>query len=129
MSRRHSSWQRKPSLPRTWSGSTTPTFLTDSAPTPVAQRLADGTLTTGDQFLVDNNGKLALYVKNGATEADFVFDRTFSGDGADLPDRTDTVPANSERILRDFDPKWYGDTLKFAIDDVSNVTVAVLRLP
>lgn len=115
--------------PQDLEGATNPTFLTDSAPTPVAQRLADGTLTTGDQFLVANNGKLAFYVKNGATAANVVFDRTFMADGVALPDRTETIPANAERILRDFDPRYYGETLKFAIDDVSNVTVAVLRFP
>ena len=105
------------------------TYLTDANPTPQLQRLTDGTLTTGDQIQVPNDGKLLLHVKNGGAPADFVFDRTFGADGVTLPDRTETVPANGERFIRDFSPNIYGDTLEFAIDDKSNVSLAILRLP
>ena len=105
------------------------TYFTDAAPTPAAQRLADGTLTTGDQFLVQNDEKTFLHVKNGATAASIVIDRDITVDTTALSDRTEAVPANAERFIRDFPRHIYGDTLRFAIDDVSNVTVAVLRVP
>ena len=108
---------------------TTATYLTDANPTPADQRLTDGTLTSGDQFQVPNDGKLLLHVKNAASAANFVFDRTYADDGVSLPDRTVAVPANSERFIRDFPPRIYGDTLEFAIDDKSNVELAILRLP
>ena len=50
-------------------------------------------------------------------------------DGTALGPRTEMIPANGERIIHVFARTFYGDTLKFAIDDVSNVSVAVLRLP
>ena len=107
----------------------TATYLTDAGPTPQNQRLTDGTLTTGDQFQVPNDGKLLLHVKNGGTVANLVFDRTYADDGVSLPDRTEAVPPNSERFIRDFPPRIYGDTLEFAIADKTEVTLAILRLP
>ena len=105
------------------------TYFTDGALTPQAQRLVNGTLTTGDQFLVQNDEKTFLHVKNGATAANIVIDRDITVDTTALSDRTEAVPANGERFIRDFPRHIYGDTLRFAIDDVSNVTVAVLRVP
>ena len=109
---------------------TTPTFYTDGPPTPMAMRLVDGTLAPADdQFLVANDEKTVLYFKNGATVANVVIERDYACDGTALGPRTEMILANGERIIHDFARTFYGDTLKFAIDDVSNVSVAVLRLP
>ncbi len=105
------------------------TYFTDSGPTPAAQRLTDGTLAAGDQFLVQNDEKTFLHVKSGATAANIEIGRDVLVDGAAVSERTHLVPANAERFIRDFPRHIYGDTLRFAIDDVSNVTVAVLRVP
>ena len=106
----------------------TATYYDSTAGTPVAERLVDGTITTGDQYLVQNNEETMLHVKNGGNAADFVIETVTVVDGIDLTDRTVTVPANAERFIGPFPRNIYGDTFKFAIDDVSNVEVAVLRM-
>lgn len=100
----------------------------NSISTPVAQRLVDGTITTGDQYLVQNNEETFLHVKNGASAANLVIETITIVDGIALPDRTIAIPATSERFIHLGNRTVYGDTVKFAIDDVSNVEVAVLRM-
>ena len=108
---------------------TSPMYFGATGATPLARRLANGTLTSGDQFLVANDERTYLHVKNGATAANVVIDRSVTVDGGAVEARTEAVPPNQERIIRDFPRSVYGNTVKFAIDDVTNVSVAVLRHP
>lgn len=102
-----------------------PTYY-DSTSSPA---LGTGDLSgTGDQFLVNNDGRTFLFVKNGATAATITLDRAVTVDGYDVPDRTVAVPANAERAIWPRDRNVYGSPFKFAMDDVSNLEIAVLRL-
>ena len=90
--------------------------------------LADGTLSTGDQFTIANDQRTGLRVTNGATDAVIRFERpTTDAEGEARPARDVTVSANTTRYFSRFIESVYGSTLKFAIDDVSNVSVEVIR--
>lgn len=107
---------------------TNPTYY-DSATTPA---LAIGTLgntPTGDQFTVQNDGRLWVEVRNGATAVNVTFERPTVVFGDKLADRVRNVPANQTRRFGPFDRREYGDVVKFALDSVANVRVAVLGLP
>ena len=57
------------------------TYFDSTAGTPAAQRLIDGTFTTGDQFFVQNDEETVLHVKNGGTSADFLIETVTVVDG------------------------------------------------
>ena len=95
----------------------------DSSSTP---SLSTGTLTTGDQFLVPNAPGTFLHIKNGATDAVLTFETPGTVGGFAVENPTCTIPANAERFLA-LHNEAFGRQVKFAIDDVSNLEIAVLH--
>jgi hypothetical protein len=84
-----------------------------------------------DEF--NNDGKTFFHVKNGATDCVITIDiPNLSIDGQAVTDITITCTATEERMIGPFPPGWYNDGdghVNVAYDDVSNVTVAAIRLP
>ena len=104
------------------------TYYDSTAGTPVAERLTTGTLATGDQFDIPNNGETVLLFKNGAAPTiDVVIESKATFGGLAVADRTVVVPANSDFMVGPFAINVYGDTLRIAIETVANTELAVLR--
>ena len=105
-----------------------PTYL-DNTTTPA---LSTGDFVgTGNQMVVPNDGKTVLHVKNGhASDAVNVTIQTpVTQDGLGLADRVVAVSADDdEKYIGPFARSTYGDPLKFALDSVTNVSIAVLKL-
>ena len=98
----------------------------DSTTTPA---LATGDFAgTGDQFLVPNDGRTFLHVKNGATDVAVTIQTPGTVDGLAVTDRVVTVAATSEEFIGPFSRNDYGDPFKFALDDVANVEIAAVRV-
>ena len=88
-------------------------------------------LTTTDTFFANNNGRTFLHVQNGATDVDVTIHTPNTVDGLAVADRTVTVTANTEAFIGPFQPDVYNGAdhqMSFEFDDVSNVSVAVLRV-
>ena len=103
-------------------------YYDSTAGTPAALRLAVGTLTTGDQFDIPNDGETVLMFKNGAAPTvDVVIESKAVFGGLAVADRTVVVPANSDFMVGPFAINVYGDTLRIAIETVANTELAVLR--
>ena len=103
------------------------TYFDSTGGTPILRRLISGPLAT-DSYIAQNDGKTVLHVRNGADVANFTIETVSVIDGIALENRTVAVPADSERFIGPFPRNIYGDSFRFAIDDVSNVEVAVLRM-
>lgn len=82
----------------------------------------------------DNTGREFLHVKNGATQCVVTVKTARTVDGQGVTDRTVTIPATEDRMIGPFPAAIYnqlggaGDVVHVDYDDVSNVTVAALRL-
>jgi len=85
-------------------------------------------LVAGHKYTVANDGKTWLHVKNGASDAVFTLVTSIPRDGVDYADKTVTVPANEERAIFPRDHNLYGDPFTFSISDVTDVSIAVLKL-
>ena len=88
-------------------------------------------LTTTDTFFANNNGRTFLHVKNGATDVVVTIHTPITRDGLAVEDRTVTVTADTEAFLGPFQPDIYNGAdhqMSFEFDDVSNVSVAVVRV-
>ena len=97
----------------------------DSSSTPT---LTTGDFSgTGDQFLVPNNGRTFLHVKNGATDVTVTIRTPQEIDGLAVTDRAVAVSANSEEFMGPFPVAIYGSPFQFAVSSVSNVEIAALR--
>lgn len=84
---------------------------------------------SGDEF--DNDGKTFLHVKNGLVNVIVTLDLQQAVDGQDPASKTVTVLASTEQLIGPFPPSIYNDLdghMNVAYDDVSNVTVAAIRL-
>ena len=99
------------------------TFNTqDGQDTPA--NLADAT-----EYEVPNNGQTWLIVRNGGTAANVTLHTALpSRDGLEYPDKTFAVAANTDVVVFPKDKDLYGDPFIFEIDDVTDVSVAVLTL-
>ena len=87
-------------------------------------------LSTTDEFLLANDGRVKLLVRNGAGACNITVHTHKVVDGLTLPDRTVTVPANQDWTIGPFDPDTYNDPdgkVRLEFDDIANVQVAVLR--
>ena len=96
---------------------------TDSSSTPP--------LTTTDTFFANNNGRTFLHIKNGATDVVVTLHTPTTVDGLAVADRTVTVTANTEAFIGPFQPNVYNGAdhqMSFEFDDVTNVSVAVVRV-
>ena len=91
---------------------------------------ASAAVGLADEF--DNDGKTFFHVVNGETECVLTFDIAKTVDGQAVTDITVTCTASEERMIGPFPPGVYNDGdghVNVAYDDVSNVTVAAIRLP
>ena len=103
-------------------------YYDSTAATPAAQRLTVGTLTTGDQFDIPNNGETVLLFKNGAAPTvDVVIESKATVGGLAVADRTVVVPANGDLMIGPFPVNVYGDTLRIAIETVASTELAIIR--
>ena len=88
-------------------------------------------LTTTDTFFANNNGRTFLHVQNGATDVVVTIHTPNTVDGLAVADRTVTVTADTEAFIGPFQPDVYNGAdhqMSFEFDDVSNVSVAVVRV-
>ncbi len=79
-----------------------------------------------------NDGRTFLHVKNGATAVVVTIRIPVKVDGQAVTNPAVTVPATQERMIGPFPPGIYnqpGSDIHVDFDDVSNVTVAAVRLP
>jgi len=80
----------------------------------------------------NNSGAEFLHVKNGATDVIVTVPVGVSVDGQAVTNRTVTVPGTEERMIGPFPPGLFnqanGAEAHVDYDDVTNVTVAVVRL-
>jgi hypothetical protein len=87
-----------------------------------------------DGHSVQNDGRMLLHVKNGATAVVVTLDIARTVDGQAVVDPTVTVPDSEERFIGPFPAEPYnqgataGDVLHVDFDDISNVTIAALRI-
>lgn len=79
-----------------------------------------------------NSGRQFIHVKNGATDAILtISDAGNCSQGADHS-QTVTCTASEERFIGPFPTGEYNDAngkVQFAINDIANVTIAVVTLP
>ena len=88
-------------------------------------------LTTTDTFFANNNGRTFLHVQNGATDVVVTVHTPNTVDGLAVADRAVTVTADTEAFIGPFQPDVYNGAdhqMSFEFDDVTNVSVAVLRV-
>ena len=88
-------------------------------------------LTTTDTFFANNNGRTFLHVQNGATDVVVTVHTPNTVDGLAVADRAVTVTADTEAFIGPFQPDVYNGAdhqMSFEFDDVSNVSVAVVRV-
>lgn len=87
-----------------------------------------------DGHSVQNDGRMLLHVKNGATAVVVTLDITRTVDGQAVVDPTITVPDSGERFIGPFPAEPYnqgaglGDVLHIDFDDIVNVTIAAFRI-
>lgn len=88
----------------------------------------------GDGNSFNNTGREILHIKNGATDCVVTVQTPRTVDGQAVTARTVTVTATEERFIGPFPPAIFnqggsnGDVVFVDYDDVSNVTVAVIRV-
>ena len=92
-----------------------------------------GSLSTSNTYLVKNNGRTFLHFKkSAAVDAVVTVETPITVDGLAVAERTITVPATTgDRFIGAFPTRVYNDSvgdLRFTLDDVDGVTVAVLRI-
>lgn len=79
-----------------------------------------------------NTGREFIHVKNGATDAILtISDQSNCSQGQDHS-QTVTCTATEQRFIGPFPTGEYNDSndkVQFTIDDVSNVTIAVIQMP
>ena len=88
-------------------------------------------ISATDDYFVNNNGRAFLHVKNGATDVVVTIHTPNTVDGLAVADRAVTVTANTEAFIGPFQPNVYNGAdhqMSFEFDDVSNVSVAVVRV-
>ena len=106
-----------------------PAYFDSTAGTPVAQRLTVGTIATGDQFEIPNQGQTVLLFKNAATPAvDVVIQSKATLGGLAVADRTVIVPADGDLLVGPFPQNVYGDVLTIAIETVTATSLAIMRM-
>ncbi len=84
----------------------------------------------GDQF-TNANGDVFIHVKNGATDCNVTIVTQNTSDSLAVADRTVTVSASTEQFIGPFPRDVYNDNsgyVQLTYDDVSNVTIAVVRM-
>lgn len=94
----------------------------------------NGSLSTGNTYLIKNPGNVVLHFKKSqATDCIVTLITQNVIDGQAVADRTVTVPATTgDRFIGPFPANIYEDAvgdLRFTMDNIDGVTVAVLRLP
>ena len=88
----------------------------------------------GDGHSFQNDGRTFLHIKNGATDCVITVATPRTVDGQAVTPRTVTCTADEERFIGPFPPSLFnqmgaaGDVVHVDFDDVSNVTVAALRI-
>ena len=112
------------------SSGTTPTYLTSaSTPTPLTVgTIPDTGAVTGDQFVVQNDGRTFLHGKTGATAVTMDILTVPVLDGIALDNRHISIPANAERVILPDNRDVYGFDFKFAVTPVTNLEIAVLQV-
>ncbi len=83
-----------------------------------------------DEF--NNDGRTFFHVKNGAIDCVITVAVAKTVDGMAVTPRTVTCTANEERFIGPFPTDIYNDAdghVNVTYDDVTNVTVAAIRLP
>lgn len=98
----------------------------------------DPTYTAADAagHQIVNDGKTILHVKNGATAVVVTVQTPFTQDGLDLDELEVTVPDSEERMIGPFEPRSFNirsgadsGQVYIDFDDITNVTIAAVRVP
>lgn len=92
-----------------------------------------GGLSISDTYLVNNNGRVVLYVKNGgAGSINVTIQTPITVGSLTVEERIVAVVNASEKIIGPFPVNVYNTpgthTLKFTLSGVTTVTVAALRI-
>ena len=98
----------------------------------------DPTYTAADAagHQIVNDGKTFLHVKNGAVDVLVTVQTPFKQDGLELEELKVTVLASDERMIGPFEPRSFNirsgadvGQVYIDFDDVTNVTIAAVRVP
>lgn len=77
-----------------------------------------------------NDGKRTfVHVVNGATAMNMTFVTPNTIDGLAVADRTVAIGSSEEHFIGPFPTQYYGTTVTMTSDDVTNGTIAYLKLP
>ena len=91
-----------------------------------------GSLSTGNTYQVQNNGRVFLHFKkSAAVDAVITIATPVTKGGYAVADPTVTVPASTgDKMIGPFPPTIFNDDgiLEFTCSDVDGLTVAALRL-
>ena len=86
-------------------------------------------LSSGDRYLVANDGKtLVLIRKTTGTAPVVTFRTTREVSGLAVADPTVTVAVNTTRIIGPFPVNLYGETLAFTLTNEANVSLGAIRI-
>jgi hypothetical protein len=93
----------------------------------------NGSLSISDEYLVKNSGRTFLHFKkSGAGDCDVTIQTPVTVDGLTVEEQVVTIPATTgDKFLGPFPTRIYNDSsgdLRFTCDDITGLTVAVLRI-
>lgn len=85
-------------------------------------------LTAGNTFTNDGS-RTFIHVVNGSTAMVVTIVTSQTSDGLAVADRTVSVGANEEHFIGPFPVNVYGSTVTVTVDDQTDGTMAVLKVP
>jgi hypothetical protein len=93
----------------------------------------NGSLSISDVYLCRNTGRMFLHFKkSGAGDCDVTVTTPIQVSGLDVDELVVTIPATTgDKFLGPFPPHVFNDSsgdLKFTVDEVTGLTVAVVEL-
>ena len=90
----------------------------------------EATYTAVAAHTFSNDGRHTfLHVVNGATAMIVTVVTDATADGLAIGDRTVSVGASEDRFIGPLPSQWYGATVSITFDDVTDGTVAAIKLP
>lgn len=89
-----------------------------------------GSLSTGDTYVIPNDGRIFLHVKkSGAGECTVTVDTPGTVDDLAVAQRTFTVPASTgDKMHGPYPTNVYGANLRVTFSEVTGLTFAAVRL-
>ena len=91
--------------------------------------LETGTLLTGTQYVIPNDGEVALLIRPRGYPVNFHFRTPRRVDGLLVENPVVHIPVVDYQFCGPFRPDLYGGALTFAMDEVRTLRLAVVRLP